>query len=138
MLKINLGETKRVTVLDHQVLIYAGFSYLSPSPQNICVYIIIYFFSFHVYFYIIFFLLVNQFIHIDDPDQGLTLPMHLQWIFIEGAGEIQKFSPQTWRSRLEKTIIALEKKTRYSFCFTEYTSPSKFIDIENQSDMVEK
>lgn len=74
MLKINLGETKRVTVLDHQVLIYAGFSYLSPSSQNIC----IYFFSFHVYFYIIFFLLVNQFIHVDDPDQGLTLPVHLQ------------------------------------------------------------
>lgn len=59
-------------------------------------------------------------------------------LYCKGRGEIQKFSPQTWRSRLEKTIIALEKKTRYSFCFTEYTSPSKFIDVENQSDMVEK
>ena len=34
----------------------------------------------------------------------------LQWVFTEGLGGAQKFSPQSWRSRLEKNISAVGKQ----------------------------
>ena len=62
----------------------------------------------------------------------------LQWIFIEGLGGTQKFSPQSWRSRLEKNIIAVGKKQQGIPLVSESTFPFKCIGAENQSDTMEK
>ena len=61
----------------------------------------------------------------------------LQWIFIEGLGGTQKFSPQSWRSRLEKNIIAVGEKQQ-GIPVSESTFHFKCTGAENQSDRMEK